>query len=473
MNFLITGAAGFLGSALANRLAAGGDVVVGVDDLSTGNEKALNPPVQFVRGDTGACARHHERSLAHAREAGDDECEAQALSGVADALYAQGRMASAHDAFAGCVELCDRRGNLRFSLMNRCMIGITGAYLCRLRESLVAIDEARVAARDIGHRVAEVMTGECAGLVLVDAGLFREAREPLEHSLALARRIASRRFAALDLALLGCIAWHDGDGEGARRLLDESWTMCEEIGTRFAGPIVLGMMARVAADDAGRRAAISRGEAMLDDGAMAHNHFWFRRDAIDASLAAGDFDAAERYYQLAVANAQAIPEQSIRDRRTQGLRNGRVVQLMQRGEAAAAVEAYYTEAPMFQSRPDPTRERYFGGIGTTGLKARIYPGVVLKVEEMAPGSPSEGKFAKGEILTGINGVALRGLNPFVVMGNALTKAEATDGRMVFDVTSADGKTQRKGREDADRREDEVPVRLPRRRPYRPRRRSRG
>lgn len=51
MRFLITGAAGFLGSALANRLAAGGDVVVGVDDLSTGNEKALKPPVQFIRGD--------------------------------------------------------------------------------------------------------------------------------------------------------------------------------------------------------------------------------------------------------------------------------------------------------------------------------------------------------------------------------------------------------------------------------------
>ena len=91
----------------------------------------------------------------------------------------------------------------------------------------------------------------------------------------------------------------------------------------------------------------------------------------------------------------------------------------------------------------PTSERYFGGIGTTGLKPRIYPGVVLKVEEMAPGSPSEGKFAKGEILTGINGTALKGLNPFVAMGNALTKAEATDGQMVFDVTSADGKTQRK------------------------------
>lgn len=42
-------------------------------------------------------------------------------------------------------------------------------------------------------------------------------------------------------------------------------------------------------------------------------------------------------------------------------------------------EEYYTEKPMFQSRPDPTRERYFGGIGTTGLKPRIYPGVVTRL----------------------------------------------------------------------------------------------
>ena len=91
-------------------------------------------------------------------------------------------------------------------------------------------------------------------------------------------------------------------------------------------------------------------------------------------------------------------------------------------------KGYHTEELVFQSRPDPTRERFFGGIGTTGLKARLYPGVILKVEEMAPGSPSEGKFAKGEILTGINGIALKGRHPFVVMGNALTKAEATDGQ---------------------------------------------
>lgn len=111
--------------------------------------------------------------------------------------------------------------------------------------------------------------------------------------------------------------------------------------------------------------------------------------------------------------------------------------------APAAAETYYTGEKIYQSRPDPNRDTPFGCIGATGLMARVYPGVTVKVEGMMPGSPAAGKFSKGEIITGINGVALKGLNPFVACGEALTKAEAGDGRMVFDVTSADGKTSRK------------------------------
>ncbi len=51
MNFLITGAAGFLGSALANRLCREGHHVRGIDDLSTGNPESLDPEVVFTRGD--------------------------------------------------------------------------------------------------------------------------------------------------------------------------------------------------------------------------------------------------------------------------------------------------------------------------------------------------------------------------------------------------------------------------------------
>ncbi len=51
MNFLITGAAGFLGSSLANHLAREGHQVRGLDDLSTGDPKSLAPDVHFTRGD--------------------------------------------------------------------------------------------------------------------------------------------------------------------------------------------------------------------------------------------------------------------------------------------------------------------------------------------------------------------------------------------------------------------------------------
>lgn len=51
MNFLITGAAGFLGSHLANHLVREGHQVRGLDDCSTGDPNVLSPDVLFTRGD--------------------------------------------------------------------------------------------------------------------------------------------------------------------------------------------------------------------------------------------------------------------------------------------------------------------------------------------------------------------------------------------------------------------------------------
>lgn len=51
MNLLVTGAAGFLGAALANRLAGAGHAVRGLDDLSSGDPARLLPQVSFIRGD--------------------------------------------------------------------------------------------------------------------------------------------------------------------------------------------------------------------------------------------------------------------------------------------------------------------------------------------------------------------------------------------------------------------------------------
>lgn len=51
MQYLITGGAGFIGTALANHLAANGHTVRVLDDLSAGEPGGLDPRVMFSRGD--------------------------------------------------------------------------------------------------------------------------------------------------------------------------------------------------------------------------------------------------------------------------------------------------------------------------------------------------------------------------------------------------------------------------------------
>jgi Family of unknown function (DUF6288) len=104
---------------------------------------------------------------------------------------------------------------------------------------------------------------------------------------------------------------------------------------------------------------------------------------------------------------------------------------------------YYTEPPVYDLRPKSTGEFHFGHVGVTGLVLQGYPGVVLKVAETTPGTPADGKFRMGEIITGLNGVPLKGRNPFVILGEALTQAEAKDGKLVFDVSSEDGRQAKK------------------------------
>ena len=102
--------------------------------------------------------------------------------------------------------------------------------------------------------------------------------------------------------------------------------------------------------------------------------------------------------------------------------------------AADAKKPYYTEPPLYEFRPNPDREEtVFGDVGVSGVLINFYKGVVATVDKIRPGTPADGKFKPGQIIAGVNGVALEGRNPYVVLGSALTKAESTDGVLVFDV----------------------------------------
>ena len=50
--YLVTGAAGFIGSILAKRLLCEGNIVVTIDNLSTGKEENLPKGIIFIKGNT-------------------------------------------------------------------------------------------------------------------------------------------------------------------------------------------------------------------------------------------------------------------------------------------------------------------------------------------------------------------------------------------------------------------------------------
>lgn len=106
-----------------------------------------------------------------------------------------------------------------------------------------------------------------------------------------------------------------------------------------------------------------------------------------------------------------------------------------------AADDYYTGESVYELQPKPTAHKEMDHIGPTGIIGFVDLGVVVKIEGTRKGSPAEGKVEVGEVIVGVNGQALKGLNPFEVFGHAITKAEATDGKLVFDLESKSGKRQ--------------------------------
>ncbi len=72
-------------------------------------------------------------------------------------------------------------------------------------------------------------------------------------------------------------------------------------------------------------------------------------------------------------------------------------------------------------------------VGASGIIVRFDGATPPEVQEVRPGAPAAGKIIKGDLIVGVNGVLLEEKTRSNVLGRALTKAEATDGKLVFDV----------------------------------------
>jgi hypothetical protein len=76
----------------------------------------------------------------------------------------------------------------------------------------------------------------------------------------------------------------------ARQAMD----IAEGSGLGFCGAMICGILALVEPEPVRQQAAIARGEGLLRESGLSHNHIWFRVFAIERGLASRDWPLAER-----------------------------------------------------------------------------------------------------------------------------------------------------------------------------------
>jgi tetratricopeptide (TPR) repeat protein len=277
------------------------------DDRALAEIHYIGGGLRFVRGEIEECRKAHAAALDAALRFGSPEWRARALSGLADAQFMDCRMATALGLFSECVALCDAAGLTRIAVPNRVMMGNCRTWLCAFDAALDDLRLALEAARRIGDSHAEMFALAVTGVGLTLTGRYDEASEVQSAALELARRLKARSFEAAILSECAELALAEGRAAEALSLVGEGLAASEETSPGFAGPWLFGLSALAEPTPEAQEAALAAGESLLAKGAFGHNHFQFRRFAIEHALRVLDWDAAERHSVALLARMAPEP----------------------------------------------------------------------------------------------------------------------------------------------------------------------
>lgn len=249
----------------------------------------------FPLGKIDNCMREHEQSLKLARQIHSPKAEAHALSGLADAYYLKGHMATSLDRFQTCVEVCREHGFAQIEVENRHMIGWTHMYQMEFHKAKIDALAGIDLATEVRHNRALMFGCMLSGIL---GHLTRDnklAEEQLKNSLELSDIMGSGNFSAQTLGWQAMLRFEQGYTEDANELANKALGHIRKAGMTFIGPTVLSIFAAVTDDVDQKLEALAEAEDILDSGCVAHNQLFFANFAIEDALGRKDWDAIVRY----------------------------------------------------------------------------------------------------------------------------------------------------------------------------------
>jgi tetratricopeptide (TPR) repeat protein len=221
--------------------------------------------------------------------------QARAEGGLGDAYYQQGAMLTAFEHYDRCVQLGEAHRHPSVVPANLAMRALTLQYQNCLAEAVADCERAI----DLAGRSANVRHQLLAHNVLAGVETFRGRPEAgLDHArqtLALSRRIGSRRFALDALSQIAHLSWVAGRIPQAREALEEADGLLDATMSAFGGAYVRGLQAACAEDAAARDTFLHEGERLLGRHAVSHCHVYFYMTAIEIGLISGNAEQVLRF----------------------------------------------------------------------------------------------------------------------------------------------------------------------------------
>jgi hypothetical protein len=206
----------------------------------------------------------------------------------------QGRFKSSAREFLRAVEIAKANNLVRIVGVNMAMAGNTAFYSMEFDHAFALIEESRRIATETGDRFGDMFAHECRAISFLLLGRWAELEPVATTALEKARALGARRYESILLPCLALSHFMAGRHDAAEQTIREAMAISEETGPGFCGAIICGVAARVEREPERRNAAIARGEELLRQTGLSHNHIWFRFYAIDWALEHRDWAGAER-----------------------------------------------------------------------------------------------------------------------------------------------------------------------------------
>jgi hypothetical protein len=206
----------------------------------------------------------------------------------------QGKFRSSAREFLRAVEIAKSNNLLKIVGVNMGMAGNTAFYSMEFDHAFALIDESQRLAVQIGDRFGDMFAEECRAICFMLLGRWQELEPVANLALEKAKALGARRYESILLPLIAMLHFLAGRNDEAEAAVREAMAISEETGPGFCGAIICGIASKVEREPGRRAAAIARGEELLRQTGLSHNHIWFRFYAIDWALENRDWAEAER-----------------------------------------------------------------------------------------------------------------------------------------------------------------------------------